>query len=78
LARPVPPRLGKRIRVSTKTTGAKFIGVVGDVYDDGVSKPPPRPFIGPLLMDHFESDDSFAFRDVAFVLAAPAPARKVS
>src|SRR5207244_11544790 len=31
--------LGKRIRVSTKDDWREIIGVVGDVYDDGVSKP---------------------------------------
>ena len=60
--------LGKRIRVSTKDDWREIIGVVGDVYDDGVSKPATTSVYWPLLMDHFESDDSFAFRDVAFVL----------
>ena len=60
--------LGKRIRVSTKDDWREIIGVVGDVYDDGVSKPATTSVYWPLLMNHFESDDSFAFRDVAFVL----------
>jgi predicted permease len=60
--------LGKRIRVSTKDDWREIIGVVGDVYDEGVGKPAAASIYWPLLMDHFESDDSFAFRDVAFVL----------
>jgi len=60
--------LGKRIRVSTKDDWREIIGVVGDVYDEGVSKPASPSIYWPLLMDHFESDDSFSFRDVAFVL----------
>src|SRR6266478_869984 len=60
--------LGKRIRVSTKDDWREIIGVVGDVYDDGVSKPASTSVYWPLMMDHFESDDSFAIRDVAFVL----------
>jgi len=60
--------LGKRIRVSTKDEWREIIGVVGDVYDEGVSKPASTSVYWPLMMDHFESDDSFAFRDVAFVL----------
>src|SRR6266853_5375074 len=60
--------LGKRIRVSTKDDWREIIGVVGDVYDDGVAKPATTSVYWPLLMDHFESDDSMAFRDVAFVL----------
>src|SRR5947208_1811602 len=54
--------LGKRIRVSTKDDWREIIGVVGDVYDDGVSKPATTSVYWPLLMNHFESDDSFAFR----------------
>jgi predicted permease len=60
--------LGKRIRVSTKDDWREIIGVVGDVYDDGVAKPATTSVYWPLMMDHFESDDSFAFRDVAFIL----------
>jgi predicted permease len=60
--------LGKRIRVSTKDDWREIIGVVGDVYDEGVSKSAAASIYWPLLMDHFESDDSFAFRDVAYVL----------
>src|SRR6267378_1847822 len=60
--------LGKRIRVSTKDDWREIIGVVADVYEDGVSKPATTSVYWPLMMDHFESDDSFAFRDVVFVL----------
>ena len=60
--------LGKRIRVSTKDDWREIIGVVGDVYDDGVAKPATTSVYWPLMMDHFESEDSFAFRDVAFIL----------
>src|SRR5713226_5312446 len=60
--------LGKRIRVSTKDDWREIIGVVGDVYDEGVGKPAAASIYWPLMMDHFEGDDSFAFRDVAFVL----------
>jgi len=60
--------LGKRIRVSSKDDWREIIGVVGDVYDDGVSKPASTSVYWPLMMDHFESDDSMSMRDVAFVL----------
>src|SRR5438132_1634713 len=60
--------LGKRIRVSTKDDWREIIGVVGDVYDEGVSKPATTIVYWPLLMDHFESDDTMSMRDVAFVL----------
>jgi predicted permease len=60
--------LGKRIRVSTKDDWREIIGVVGDVYDDGVAKPASTSVYWPLMMDHFESDDSMSMRNVAFVL----------
>jgi predicted permease len=60
--------LGKRIRVSTKDDWREIIGVVGDVYDDGVSQPASTAVYWPLMMDHFESDDSMSARDVAFAL----------
>jgi putative ABC transport system permease protein len=47
------------------------IGVVGDVYEDDVSKPANTTIYWPLLLDHFESDDSMSMRDVAFVLRSP-------
>jgi predicted permease len=60
--------LGKRIRVSTKDEWREIIGVVSNVHDEGVSKPAPTIVYWPLMMDHFESDDSFSYRDVTFVL----------
>jgi predicted permease len=63
--------LGKRIRVGSKDDWREIIGVVGDVYGEGVSKPATTSVYWPLLMDHFESDDSMSMRDVAFVLRSP-------
>ncbi len=45
--------LGKRIRVGSKDDWREIIGVVGDVYDEGVSKPAPTSVYWPLMMDHF-------------------------
>ncbi len=60
--------LGKRIRVSTKDDWREIIGVVGDISDEGVSKPATSIVYWPLLMDHFESDDSMSMREVAFAI----------
>jgi len=60
--------LGKRIRVSTKDEWREIIGVVADVYDEGVSKPAPTIVYWPLMMDHFEGDEPMCAREVAFVL----------
>ncbi|HEY6270248.1 MAG TPA: ABC transporter permease [Candidatus Acidoferrum sp.] len=59
--------LGKRIRVSTKDDWREIIGVVGNVYYDGVSKPATGAAYWPLLLDNFESDTTRASRDVAVV-----------
>src|SRR5436190_169761 len=60
--------LGKRIRVASKDDWREIVGVVGDVHDEGVSKPATTIVYWPLLMDHFESDDSMSMREVAFVI----------
>src|SRR6266403_1219547 len=60
--------LGKRIRVGSKDDWREIIGVVGNVYDEGVSKPATTSVYWPLLMDHFESDDSMSMREIAFVV----------
>jgi putative ABC transport system permease protein len=63
--------LGKRIQVSTKDDWREIIGVVGDVYDDGVNKKPPTSVYWPLLQARFESDDISVRRDVAFIIRTP-------
>src|SRR2546426_5755470 len=60
--------LGKRIRVGTKDDWREIIGVVGNVYYESDSKPATTSVYWPLLMDHFESDDSMSMRDVTYVL----------
>src|SRR5258707_7136627 len=59
--------LGKRIRVSTKDDWREIVGVVGNVYYDGVSKPATGAAYWPLLLDNFESDTTRASLDVAVV-----------
>jgi len=60
--------LGKRIRVSTKDDWREIVGVVANMYDDGVSKPATTAAYWPLMLDNFESDTTRVSRDVAFVL----------
>jgi len=60
--------LGKRIRVSTKDDWREIVGVVGNVYYDGVSKPATTACYWPLLLDNFESDTTRAMRDVSVTL----------
>jgi predicted permease len=60
--------LGKRIRVSTKDEWREIIGVVGDIYDDGVSQKPPTSVYWPVMMDKFETEDSMVRRGEAFLI----------
>ena len=63
--------LGKRIRVSTKDDWREIVGVVANVYDDGVNKEASSSVYWPLLMDRFEGDDTNVRRDVAYVVRSP-------
>jgi predicted permease len=60
--------LGKRIRVATTDDWREIVGVVGNVYDNGVSQPAPTTIVWPVLMDRFEGDKEFVARDVAFAI----------
>jgi predicted permease len=63
--------IGKRIRVSTTDDWREIIGVVGDLYDDGVSKKPSTSVYWPLIQNRFESDAISVRRDVALVIRSP-------
>ena len=60
--------LGKRIRVATTDDWREIIGVVGNVFDNGVSQPAPTTIFWPVLMDRFEGDKEYVARDVAFAI----------
>ena len=60
--------LGKRIRVATTDDWREIIGVVGNIYDDGVSQPAPTTIFWPVLMDRFEGQKEYVARDVAFAI----------
>jgi len=60
--------LGKRIRVATTDDWREIVGVVGNVYDNGVSQPAPTTIVWPVMMDRFESDKEYVARDVAFAI----------
>jgi predicted permease len=60
--------LGKRIRVATTDDWREIIGVVGNIYDNGVSQPAPTTIFWPVLMDRFEGQREYVARDVAFAI----------
>ena len=63
--------LGHRIRVATTDDWREIVGVVGDVYDDGVNQKPSTSAYWPLMMNHFEGDATRVQRYVAFLVRSP-------
>jgi predicted permease len=60
--------LGKRLREIPTNPWREIVGVVGDVYDDGVHVAPPSAVYWPALMDTFFRDKMFGQRAVTFVV----------
>jgi len=60
--------LGKEVRTGLKDVWREVVGVVADVYDEGVDQPAPKFAYWPPLMDHFELDFQQTVRYGVFVL----------
>jgi predicted permease len=60
--------LGKRIRVASKDDWREIVGVVGDVHDDGISKPIQPTVWWPLMMNNFEGQKDSVRRGVVFAV----------
>jgi predicted permease len=63
--------IGKRIRVATTDDFREIIGVVGNVYDDGLSEKAPTSVYWPLIMKKFEGQDTAMRRYVALIVRNP-------
>ncbi|MBZ5505509.1 MAG: ABC transporter permease [Acidobacteriia bacterium] len=63
--------LGKRVRVGNNDEWREIVGVVTDVYDDGVNQEAAKSAYWPLLMNNFEGEKVQAVRDVSFALRTP-------
>jgi predicted permease len=63
--------IGKRIRVGTNDTYREVIGVVGDVYDDGVSQKAPTSVYWPVIMKKFEGQDTTMRRYISYIVRNP-------
>jgi predicted permease len=63
--------LGKRIRVGNIDDWREVVGVVSDVYDDGLNQEPSKCVYWPILLKNFEGDGVSSRRDIAFVLRTP-------
>ena len=60
--------LGKHIREGMKDPWREVVGVVANVYDDGVQKPPPAMVYWPALMGTFWADQVHATPFGAFIV----------
>jgi predicted permease len=60
--------LGKRIRVAPLDHWREIVGVVGDVYDDGVHEPASTIVYWPMLMSKFWGNERWGSRSLTFVL----------
>jgi putative ABC transport system permease protein len=60
--------LGKRIRVGSIDDWREIVGVVANVYDQGVSKNPPSEAYWPIAMDRFEGEPTRVSRYVGFAI----------
>jgi predicted permease len=64
--------LGKQIREGPKGDWREVVGVVGDVYQNGVDKEAPTSVYWPILVARFKgSQDVLAQRDVSFAIRSP-------
>ena len=63
--------LGKRIRVGNNDDWREIVGVVGNVYDNGVDMPAPTSVYWPVMMDHFEGQKENLRRGIAFAIRNP-------
>jgi predicted permease len=66
-----PGAIGKRIRASSNEDWREIVGVVGDVYWDGTSKKAPTTIYWPLIMNHFEGDETRVTRALTYAIRTP-------
>jgi predicted permease len=63
--------LGKRIRSGMDAPWREVVGVVGDVYDDGVQQKAPSAVYWPALMDRFFGNNVRPTRTITFLIRTP-------
>ncbi len=63
--------LGKRVRESAANPWREVVGVVANVHDDGVDKPPPSTLYWPALMKSFWGNPAQSQRAATFTIRSP-------
>jgi predicted permease len=60
--------IGNRVRVATTDDWREIVGVVANVYDQGVSKDAPSSTYWPVILARFQADVSDVQRNVSFAV----------
>jgi predicted permease len=63
--------LGKRFRSKTEDDWREIVGVVANVYDDGVNKDPSKSVYWPIMMAKFDNEPLHVERKLSVVLRTP-------
>jgi predicted permease len=63
--------LGKRIRAISPQDWTEVVGVVSNVYDDGVDQDPSSTVYWPILMKNFEGKENFVARGLSVAIRSP-------
>ena len=63
--------MGKRVRVGSTDDWREIIGVVTDVYDDGMNQEAAKSMYWPLMMRNFEGQGLDTRRELSFALRTP-------
>jgi predicted permease len=63
--------IGKRIRNTPKSPWREIVGVVGNEYDDGVTRPAPTIVYWPMMLRDLWEPGVFAQRGMAYVIRSP-------
>jgi predicted permease len=63
--------LGKRIRVASTDDWREIIGVLADIYSDGVNEKPPSMCYWPIMRNRFEGQAHLVSAYTAFAIRSP-------
>ena len=63
--------IGKRVRVGTTDDWREVIGVVTNVYDDGMNQEPSKSVYWPTMMSKFEGQELRVDREISFAVRTP-------
>jgi predicted permease len=63
--------IGKRVRVASVDDWREIVGVVANVYDNGVTKNASSSTYWPIILDRFQGDPTEVQRNISFAIRSP-------